>query len=230
LSLPDQNNFRTEWDAYWQTQQKTPHQTLYGVIAGVYRKFLIRPFLNRFIRLNFSRQMDLLHTGCGGGMVDDDIAGYANITAIDFSSAAIASYKGRHQDKVTCVVTDIRQMAIKDSSFDGIYNLGVMEHFLRDDHDRILGEFRRILKPDGKLLLIWPPRYGLSVIFLKFVHWLANNVLKKNIYLHPPEPSLIESQKWLEQLMNANSFEIVSYYFGPRDLFTQCAIVARVKG
>ena len=229
MSSPDQINFRAEWDAYWQTQSITPHQTLYGVIAAVYRKLLIRPFLNRFIRLNFSRQMDLLHTGCGGGMVDDDIVGYANITAIDFSSAAVASYTGRHDGKAACVVADICQLAIKDSSFDGIYNLGVMEHFLRDDHERILGEFRRILKPKGKLLLIWPPKFGSSVIFLKFVHWLANDVLKKDIHLHPPEPSRIKSKKWLQQLLDANGFEIVSYYFGPRDLFTQCAIVARVK-
>jgi len=227
--LPDQKSFLKEWDSYWQTRQTAPYRSIYGVIAAVYRKLLIRPFLNRLIRLNFSRQMDLLHTGCGGGMVDDDVAGYANLTALDFSSAAIASYAGRHGEKAVCVVADIRQMAIKDSSFDGIYNLGVMEHFLRDDHDKILSEFKRILKPGGKILLIWPPRFGSSVIFLKFVHWLANDVLKKNIHLHPPEPSLIKSRKWLEQLMDANNFEIVSYYLGPRDMFTQCAIIARAK-
>jgi SAM-dependent methyltransferase len=173
--------------------------------------------------------LDLLHAGCGGGMVDDDIVKFARITAVDFSSAAIASYSGRHGENVLCVVVDICQMAIKDSSFDGIYNLGVMEHFHREGHIKILGEFRRVLKPNGKILLIWPPRFGLSVIFLKLVHWLANDVLKREIHLHPPEPSLLKSRKWLERLMEENGFEVISYYFGPRDLFTQCAIVARVK-
>ena len=222
-------NSRRQWDAYWQVRPAGLHETLYGAIAAVYRRLLIRPFLNRFIRVNFSGQLDLLHAGCGGGMVDDDIVNFARITAIDFSSVAIASYTGRHHNKVRCAVADICQLAIRDSSFDGIYNLGVMEHFLRDDHDKILGEFKRILKPDGKILLIWPPRFGLSVLFLKFVHWLANDIFKRDIRLHPPEPSLLRSRKWMRQLMEANGFEIISYYFGPRDLFTQCVIVARVK-
>ena len=42
----------------------------------------------------------------------------------------------------------------ENKKFDGIYNLGVMEHFNLQDIEN-LNEFNRILKDDGKIILFF---------------------------------------------------------------------------
>lgn len=118
----------------------------------------------------------------------------------------------------------IFDMPVERSTFDGIYNLGVMEHFTEKDILRILTEFRRVLKPNGKVLLFWPPEFGVSVIFLKMVHFILNNVLRRNVALHPDEISRIRSKKHVRKLCSEAGFKINDYYFGARDLFTYCVV------
>ena len=45
---------------------------------------------------------------------------------------------------------------------------GVMEHFSPQEIIEILKQFNNVLIPGGKVVLLWPPVYGLSVIAL---HW-----------------------------------------------------------
>jgi len=59
-----------------------------------------------------------------------------------------------------------------------------MEHF---DEDQIPTDPCRI-PPDTqtrrRLVLFWPPVYGLSVIALKVIHFVLNHVLRRNVQLH----------------------------------------------
>jgi SAM-dependent methyltransferase len=50
----------------------------------------------------------------------------------------------------------------RSDSIDGIWNLGVMEHFSESEIQRSLQEFRRVLKPDGVIILFWPAEKNLS--------------------------------------------------------------------
>ena len=111
-------------------------------------------------------------------------------------------------------------------SFAGIYNLGVMEHFYEEDILDILRQFHRVLRPGGRLVLLWPPRYGLPNRVLRFAHYLINDVFKKPLKLHPDEFSPIESRAQIERWLNQTGFSLVAFTFGPRDLFTHVVVVA----
>ena len=102
-----------------------------------------------------------------------------------------------------------------------------MEHFTKDEDVKILQEFRRILKKDGKLVLFWPPKFGLTVTFLNSLHFVLNNILRRNIRLHPEEISLAKSRSHIKEVLNEAGFKLTEYYFGPIDLFTHCIIVAQ---
>lgn len=111
---------------------------------------------------------------------------------------------------------------------DGIYNLGVMEHFPHEDIQKILKEFHRVLKEDGKIVIFWPPEFGSSVTFLKMVKYVLEKVLrKKDVRIHPDEVSRIQSKKEAIEIFKRANFEVLEYYFGPRDFFTHSVIVAR---
>jgi SAM-dependent methyltransferase len=113
----------------------------------------------------------------------------------------------------------------RDRSFDGIYNLGVMEHFSDDQIRKILREYHRILKDDGIIILFWPPRFGATVIVLKGIHFVLNTVLRRDVRLHPPEPSLIRSKRQAASYAASGGFRLAAYDFGIRDLFTYAVLV-----
>ncbi len=102
-----------------------------------------------------------------------------------------------------------------------------MEHFTEEDIAKILAEFKRVLKPEGKIVLFWPPEHGASVIFLKGVHFVLNRVMKKNIALHPDEITRLRSREHARRLIESAGFELKRYAFGPRDLFTYAVVVGR---
>jgi ubiquinone/menaquinone biosynthesis C-methylase UbiE len=214
-----------EWDYYW-TIKKTSLHSVYDKIAVFYRQNIIKPHLERFISKYLERNSIILHAGCGGGQVEEEIAHSYTIIGIDISLNAIALYKKYHDDP-NLILGDITSIGIKEDSLDGIYNLGVMEHFSVEEIKIILTEFRRILKKRGKIILFWPPEYGSTVIFFKVVHFILNPVLRRNIHFQPPEPSRIQSKKWVENIINQSGFTLEEIGFGMEDFWTNMVVVIR---
>lgn len=212
-----------EWDEYWLSARKK-RKILYDIAAVFYRKYIIRRTLNYYLYRTFSRNSKILHAGCGGGQVDTEAVKYLRITALDISSEALNRYKRLYSNLCTIMYGSIFNIPSKPETFDGIYNLGVMEHFSKKDIKKILDEFHRVLKPHGKILLFWPPQFGLSVIFLNTMHFILNRVLKKNVRLHPQELTKVKSKDQIQKILAASGFRLNSFNFGRRDLFTYVII------
>ncbi len=217
---------REDWDAYW-AQQKTTGRLVYDAIAAFYRKVIIINSLNHFIRKYFIRGSTVLHAGCGSGQVDTKVVDMVSVTALDISPAALSIYNTIHHGKASMVHGSIFDMPLKNASMDGIYNLGVMEHFTESDIAKILKEFSRVLKPKGRVVLFWPPEFGMSVIFFKILSFFVKGLLrKKNVKFHPDEISRIRSKKHAFALMEKAGYRVMRYSFGLRDMFTYAVIVA----
>ncbi len=213
-----------DWDAYWKKQKKGAG--LYKIIAELYRRFPIKRSLNHFIYKYFNKNAQLLHAGCGSGQVDEDISRTMSITALDISPHALEIYERANQGRGTILRGSIFKIPADKESFDGIYNLGVMEHFSHDEIRQILEEFKRVLKPKGKIVLFWPPEYGLSVMALKIIHFVLNDIFRRDVKLHPDEISRLQSRGQAREILLKSGFRMVEYAFGPRDMFTQVALVA----
>ncbi|MDP3698753.1 MAG: methyltransferase domain-containing protein [Nanoarchaeota archaeon] len=214
------------WDSYWSEKNKVSNN-IYDRIAKFYRKYIMTNIFDHFIKKNFSSGSTLLHAGCGGGYADICIVDYATITALDNSSNALEIYKKNHGDKCKVILGDILNLPFENKTFDGIYNQGVMEHFSEDEIKVILSEFKRILRDDGKLVIFWPPTFGSTTNTLDALHFILNKILRRNIQLHPPEVSRINSKKHATEIFSKAGFSVVDYYFGAKDFFTQVVIVAK---
>jgi len=215
---------RQGWDKYWEVT-KSGWNFVYDIVADLYRKLLIRPSLNRFIKRTFRPGTRLLHAGCGGGEVDIEVRKYADILPLDISPNALSWYR-RVNGNCHVLHGSIFDIPLPDSSLDGVYNLGVMEHFREDEIELILREFRRVLKPEGKILLFWPPEFGMSVRFFKALKFALGLVGKKGVSFHPEEITRVRSRAHVEGLLTKSGFAVSEYYFGPADFFTQVMIVA----
>ncbi|MEO7503479.1 MAG: glycosyltransferase [Gemmatimonadaceae bacterium] len=213
------------WDSYWDEQER-PSSMAYAAIAELYRVSVIKPQLEKAVFRNFAVGAHLLHAGCGSGQVDMALQGRVKITAVDISPSALRVYQRNNPAAFGVRHVDILNLPFAPDTFDGIYNLGVLEHFTSEQIHQILAQFHRVLKPDGRLVIFWPHAHATSVAVLKGVHWLLNDVLKKPTKLHPPEISPIRSKEHAEGLVQEAGFRLIDYYFGPRDVFVQAIIVA----
>ena len=212
------------WDVYWNESGETGN-AIYEVIAGLYRRIIIKRNLEKAIRREFESDSLLLHAGCGSGQVDTDIQKKMKITALDISKGALRLYSRNNKHAAALVHGSIFNLPFADGTFDGIYNLGVMEHFNEHEINQILNEFYRVLKPNGKLILFWPHARATSVLILNLCHKFMRSALGSKSILHPPEISLIKSRKDASKIMAANSFRINSYNFGVSDFWIQAVIV-----
>jgi SAM-dependent methyltransferase len=219
-------SLRDEWDTYWAGRRHVrAERSMYDVGAQFYRRYLIEPLLTSVLAREFEPGTKLLHAGCGGGEVDKRVVSDFQVTALDISPNALELYRSRHPD-VDAIIKNIFDLSDLSARFDGIYNLGVMEHFSPQEITEILKQFNRVLKRDGKVVLLWPPVYGLSVIALHGIHFVLNKVLRRDIQLHPPEPTKVSSRRQIASFLDAAGFRLRSMQFGPRDAFTYVVVVA----
>jgi len=214
-----------DWNQYWARKDSKHVHALYDLLASFYRNFIILPSLNKFINDSFPQPSTILHAGCGGGQVDRDVSNRHRVVALDISSSALELYAHANGRVSRLVHGSIFAIPLDDASVDGIYNLGVMEHFTTAEINEILLEFKRVLKPGGKIILFWPPQFGLSVMVLKFAHVILNDIFKKNIKLHPDEITHIKSKKHAEFILKESGFKLCNFSFNIKDFFTHAIIV-----
>lgn len=215
------------WDEYWSRSGNKKAHTTYDFIAVFYRKFIISPSLTKFTKKYFKSDDIVLHAGCGSGQVDSDVRKLTKVIPLDISLKALTIYQESNPDAIEVLHGSIFDIPLPDSSVNGIYNLGVMEHFTADEINAILIEFRRVLKPNGVVLLFWPPKFGLSVLALKSIHFVLNKIFNKNIQLHPHEITHITSRKHARKILASAGLTLVDYSFGITDLFTHAVVVGK---
>ena len=214
-----------DWAPYWK-QKKEASGFLYETVAALYRNLILRPILKNTLYKAFTPGTSLLHAGCGSGQVDIDIQSHFKLTAVDISKDALTLYSRYNPDAFRIEQASILDLPFENEQFDGVYNLGVVEHFPEEDIIKILTEFHRVLKPGGKVVIFWPHRYATSVIFLKSVRWLARKLWKKEIQLHPAEISLLASKAKAKSLFAAAQLDLLSCRMSLWDGFVQAILIA----
>ena len=212
------------WDAYWE-EKKCAGSLLYEVIATAYRNLVIKRRLNRVIRRHFPRGARLLHGGCGSGHVDQDLQHEVSITAVDISVPALALYHRNIPLAQEVKHANILDLPFPDASFDGAYNLGVVEHFTEEEIRRIFAEFHRVVKPGGKVVIFWPHAWATSVMVLDTVQWMLGKLLRRTISLYPAEITRLRSKDWVKAQLEGCGFDLAEYHFGLGDFFVQAILV-----
>ena len=224
------NTSNITWDLYWQKAAKPERQGVYQVIAKFYRDQIISRSAANILSGHFLDEegKNYLHAGCGSGGSDQRIPlRRPKFHFVDISPVAIQLHQRQPMPlrrRYAC--GDIFRLPYGTGSMDGVFNFGVMEHFSEPEIERILSEFKRVLKPDGRMALFWPPDFGLSVLALGLFTGVANRFRKRPLKLHPDEISRIHSFGWIRATMERSGLKILRTEFGPRDLFTYVAVIA----
>ena len=215
------SNDASGWDHYWKAG-KSSGRHWYAFLASIYRKHFIVDRLKRVLRKYFRERDELYHIGCGSGEVDAGVAHYFQIVGVDISNEARNLYRKNYPESGVCF-GDILKTPLTPQK-KGIYSLGLLEHFSKNDIITILRNMKASTDPAGRVVVFWPHRRAPSVFILRLVT-ILRGFFGRNEALHPPEPSLLSSRREVEEIASRAGLEVIAYEYGPRDLWIQAAIV-----
>jgi len=115
--------------------------------------------LHRYaMALELAAGKNVLDIACGegyGSHLMADTAGAVTGVDIDESTVKSASEKYRH-DKLKFLVGSAAKIPCADHSFDLVVSFETIEH--HDQHEEMMSEIKRVLKPDGILLISSPDK------------------------------------------------------------------------
>ncbi len=128
--------------------------TYEGYVESTYNKQLLRtsatdPLLGRLISISKLQDgQNVLDYGCGRGDYVKEMSLYTKeVIGIDIDiTLAQRTFPDLKFRKIASAAIDM-----PDAAFDWIICINVIEHV--HDHDALLDEFRRLLKPEGKLFI-----------------------------------------------------------------------------
>ena len=132
----------------------------------------------RFIGDKFSqldRNKVILDCACGGGAEIDQLKrmGFKYVVGVELHPKFIRTAKTVADGVVKC---DMHSLCFKDTSFDIVYSFHTIEHAY--DPAKLLQEFWRTLKPEGRLFVILPyPDGGHEDDFHVAKYELGTNIL-----------------------------------------------------
>jgi SAM-dependent methyltransferase len=116
------------------------------------RRKIIASFVEEICRNFKDRRPRILDAGCGTGANLMLLSQFGETEGVDVSPDALAFCRQRGLENVRLGTAE--QLPYEDGRFDLVTALDVVEHI--DDDVAGLREFRRVLKPDGRILLFVP--------------------------------------------------------------------------
>lgn len=122
--------------------------------------------LERLHRYQLARTLtagrDVLDIACGEGYGSDILAATAkSVVGIDISPDTVAHARTHYKDpRIFFRVGSATDIPIPDACVDMVVSFETIEHLV--DHDRMMQELRRVLRPNGLLLISSPKRLEYS--------------------------------------------------------------------
>jgi ubiquinone/menaquinone biosynthesis C-methylase UbiE len=95
----------------------------------------------------------VLDAGCGAGLpISQMLSEQFDVTGVDFSEAQIELAK-KNVPKARFICQDMTILDFPENTFDGICSYYAIIHIPREEHQPLLTNFYRILKPEGLALV-----------------------------------------------------------------------------
>jgi len=190
------------WDKHWSMGENIKYSRA-RILTGKNNRFILK-WTKKY--LNSGK---ILEGGCGIGSIVCALQyhGY-DAYGVDFAIETIKKTNAAAPE-IKVFSADVMYLPFQESTFDGYWSLGVIEHFY-SGYELIADEMMRVLKPGGVLFLGFPymsPIRQLKVLLRQYPQWDKNNevgsffqfALNKNIIIHDFEKRGFE-------LLNKKSF------------------------
>ena len=203
-----------DWSKHWSdANQKALVQRFFSF----YRKALFARTVRYFLDRYFPSTGVFVEAGSGTSetsMRIDKHGGARLLVAIDIVLPVLSMC---HPAIDVRVCGDIFSLPFREASVDGIWNVGVMEHFTHDQFDLVMREFHRILRHGGRIILLWPATDSIPQKMLRVTEILINITRKREKFqFHPDEVSQLRSMQQGREILARNGFRSLHINYGFR--------------
>jgi SAM-dependent methyltransferase len=224
-SSPPQRDEIVAWTEHWSDEkQGTVSQRFFSF----YRKTVFARTVQYFMNRYFPLKGVFVEAGSGTSETSiriDKRGSDRTLVAVDL---ILPILKRCHPIIDVKVGGDIFHLPFGDDCVDGIWNVGVMEHFTHQQIDQIMSEFHRVLKPGSPILLLWPGRDSIPQRMLRIVEAVVNtysNGKEAQFRFHPPEISQLKSIREGRDVLTRNGFQVLKIDYGFRSMMAFKTVV-----
>jgi SAM-dependent methyltransferase len=159
------------WENVWRTDDiEAAHLDAVAQHASANTQ-IFRPYVDRMLQAN--PDPTLLEAGSGLGQWLYYVLERSGGKVIGLDLAAKTQERVRHSQtlalhdangRLSLITGDMRAMPLADASVDLIFSFGVIEHVVSRDSQKTVDEFKRVLKPGGRLLLATPNLWSMHTL------------------------------------------------------------------
>jgi len=215
-----------KWDAHWKSLSKEKKR--FSNFLSFYRKYIISNLVAHYLNKYFPKNGVFIECGSGTSQTSSKInKEKRTFLALDYSYEALKLAK-EEKNIDSCINADILNLPFKNNVIDGIWNLGVMEHFTDKELRKAIDEFSRVLKKDSYLIMFWPPKKGLYHFSTDLIEKTSKKMFRKEIDLFPDEINLFDSKKHNKEIFiksKFSNFKIIN--FSLRDFFMYSIVICK---
>jgi SAM-dependent methyltransferase len=150
----------------------------------------------------------VLDAGCGTGYGSKILAesGAAEVVGVDIEESVVEAVRGHQSAGVRFEVGDVRELPFEDASFDLVVSFEVIEHVA--EHDVVLDEFARVLRPGGIVAVSSPNRSTYPAGNPHHVRELLPDELQQSLGEHFQHVRLFRQAGWITSaVLDDASFE-----------------------
>lgn len=134
--------------------------------------------LSEFINKNYiQKNTKIIEVGCEAAGTAVLLNQEADIYLLDYNEHIVNIVKQAWQQKnlnAHFVCADMYNMPFEDGYFDIIYNGGVIEHYDKNERNRIFKEYAKKLKKGGYMLIAYPNHHSLPYKVAYTIRTLTN--------------------------------------------------------
>ncbi len=211
-----------EWDKHWANEFLSVNR-----IFKFYRKYIMSNALSFFFEKYFPNEGLFVECGSGSSLTSYMIKKHKRkLIALDLSNVGLQEAR-KVKNLDFYIQANTLKLPFKLDSVDGIWNLGVMEHFTQKEIDMAMQEYVRVLKKGSYVVLFWPPVYSSTGFAYKTIEKLIKAVSGKKFRFYPDEISRLRSKKEAKIIMKRNGFRSCKVYFPWRNRFGDLVVVAK---
>jgi len=217
----------SDWDTHWKSLDS--ERRIFSFLSLATRRLIFEPTVAFYTRRFFPPEGVFVEMGCGTAESSAAVDRRdRKLIGLDFSAVALhAAQQARRMDGL--MQADMFASPCRTHSIDGIWNLGVMEHFTEPQLRTCLREFRRVLRPGGILLLFWPAENNASRWVLgppeRLIRWRRGT----EFTFFPGEVSRLRSKSQARLLLGSEGFRVKTIEFNWRTAFIHMVIAATAE-
>lgn len=215
------------WSQHWSSaNQKSQAQKFFSF----YRKAVFARTVQFFLDRHFPPTGIFVEAGSGTSETSMRIDKHGGARFLVATDIVLPVLSRCHPVMDLRVCADIFRLPFRDASIEGIWNVGVMEHFTHDKIDQMMCEFHRVLTPRGPIVLLWPGADSVPQKLLRVIETVINWKRRAGKFqFHPDEISPLKSMQEGRDVLERNGFHLRHIDYGLRSLMAFKTLVGEKR-